>query len=116
MAMLRKRMHTGILVSVVALVSCASTRAQENNPRSIPRHATSSFRTPEQSDLAKDNAGRVAAAAIQVRAVLGMDAGLLVEAAGWVARGARARGEIVEDSRVGGHGIFERFASDIAVW
>ena len=112
--MLRKRMHTGILVSVVALVSCASTRAQENNPRSIPRDATSSFRTPEQSDLAKDNFGRVAASAIQLQAVLVKDAGLLVELKRWVAKEATDNGQIVEDSSLTDQAIFERLDRDIA--
>jgi protein involved in polysaccharide export with SLBB domain len=112
--MLRDYRHTRILLSVVALVSCTSLRAQENNPRNIPRDATSSFRTPQQSDLAKDNFERVAASAIQLQAVLVKDAGLLVELKRWVAKEATDNGQIVEDSSLTDQSIFERLDRDIA--
>jgi protein involved in polysaccharide export with SLBB domain len=114
MAMLPNRRHTGILVFIAALVSCSSIRAQENNPRSIPRDETHSIRTPEQSDLVKDNFGRVAASAIQLQAVLVKDAGLLVELKRWVAKEATDNGQIVEDSSLTDQAIFERLDRDIA--
>jgi protein involved in polysaccharide export with SLBB domain len=89
-------------------------RAQENNPRSIPRDETRSIRTPEQSDLAKDNFERVAASAIQLQAVLVKDAGLLVELKRWVAKEATDNGQIVEDSSLMDQAIFERLDRDIA--
>jgi len=89
-------------------------RAQENNPRSIPRDETRSIRTPEQSDLAKDNFERVAASAIQLQAVLVKDAGLFVELKRWVAKEATDNGQIVEDSSLMDQAIFERLDRDIA--
>src|ERR1700740_1837992 len=58
---------------------------------------TRSTRTPEPSELAKDNYSRIAASAVQIRVVLVRDAGLMVELKRWVAKEATNNGQIVED-------------------
>ncbi len=71
-------------------------------------------RSPESSDLVKENLTRVAASAVQIKAVLIKDAGLLVELKSWVAKEAGDNGQVVEDSAVSDQGIFERLEQDLA--
>jgi protein involved in polysaccharide export with SLBB domain len=105
---------TGILAYFFVLTFCSASQAQESNQRSVPHDGTSSFRSPEQSDLAKDNLERVAASAIQLQTVLVKDAGLLVELKRWVAKEATDNGQIVEDSSLTDQAIFERLDRDVA--
>jgi protein involved in polysaccharide export with SLBB domain len=71
-------------------------------------------RTPEISDLAKDNLGRVAASSFQIRAVLVGNTGLLVELKRWVAKEATDNGQVVEDSNLSDQAIFDRIDKDVA--
>src|SRR5467141_4547192 len=64
----------GILASFFVLAFCAATQAQENDRQKAPRDPASSFRSPELSDLAKENLDRVAASADQLKEVLVKDA------------------------------------------
>ena len=78
-------------------------------------HAPSDrYRSTESSDLVKENLERVAASAVQVKAVLIKDPGLLVELKRWVAKEAGDNGQVVEDSAVSDQGIFERLEQDLA--
>src|SRR5467141_3125423 len=104
----------GILASFFVLAFCAATQAQENDRQKAPRDPASSFRSPELSDLAKENLDRVAASADQLKEVLVKDAGLLVELKRWVAKEATDNGQIVEDSSLTDQAIFERLDRDIA--
>src|SRR5467141_696508 len=104
----------GILASFFVLAFCAATRAQENDRRKAPRDPASSFRSPELSDLAKENLDRVAASADQLKEVLVKDAGILVELKRWVAKEATDNGQIVEDSSLTDQTIFDRLERDIA--
>src|ERR1035441_7934809 len=70
--------------------------------------------TPDTSDLAKDNLNRVAASAVQIRAVLAKDAGLLVELKRWIAKEATDNGQVVEDSKLLDEAIFDRLNRDVA--
>jgi protein involved in polysaccharide export with SLBB domain len=70
--------------------------------------------TADTSDLAKDNLNRVAASAVQIRAVLAKDAGLLVELKRWIAKEATDNGQVVEDSKLLDEAIFDRLNRDIA--
>jgi polysaccharide export outer membrane protein len=71
-------------------------------------------RSPESSDLVKENLTRVAASAMQIKAVLIKDPGLLVELKSWVAKEAGNNGQVVDDSAVSDQGIFERLEQDLA--
>ena len=104
---------TGILASFFVLTFCAATQAQENDRQKAPRDQASSFRSPEQSDLAKENLDRVAASADQLKEVLVKDAGILVELKRWVAKEATDNGQIVEDSTLSDQAIFDRLERDI---
>jgi protein involved in polysaccharide export with SLBB domain len=70
--------------------------------------------TADTSDLAKDNFNRVAASAVQIRAVLAKDAGLMVELKRWIAKEATDNGQVVEDSKLLDEAIFDRLNRDIA--
>jgi polysaccharide biosynthesis/export protein len=67
----------------------------------------------DTSDLAKDNLNRVAASAVQIRAVLVKDAGLLVELKRWIAKEATDNGQVVEDSKLLDEAVFDRLNRDI---
>jgi protein involved in polysaccharide export with SLBB domain len=71
-------------------------------------------RTAGLSDLAKDNLNRVAASAVQIRAVLVKDTGLLVELKRWIAKEATDNGQVVEDSKLLDDAIFDRLNRDVA--
>ncbi len=105
---------TGILASFLILTFSAASSAQENDRQKAPRDPSSSFRTPEPSDLAKENLDRVAASADQLKEVLVKDAGILVELKRWVAKEATDNGQIVEDSSLTDQTIFDRLERDIA--
>jgi polysaccharide biosynthesis/export protein len=75
---------------------------------------TQRSRTPDASDLAKDNLSRVAAASVDIKAVLVRDAGLLVELKRWVAKEATDNGQIVEDSDLTNQAIFARLDRDVS--
>src|SRR5277367_2283778 len=114
MTMIHRSTRRLILGSVLALVSCVSLRAQENTSPRISRDVVSSLRTPEPSDLAKENLERVAASTIELKAIFLKDPGLLVELKRWVAKETTDYGQIVEDSTLTDQAIFERLDRDVA--
>jgi protein involved in polysaccharide export with SLBB domain len=69
-------------------------------------------RATDSSELAKENDSRVAASAVQIRAVLVRDVGLMVELKRWVAKEATDNGQIVEDQSLTDQAIFDRLESD----
>jgi polysaccharide biosynthesis/export protein len=86
--------------------------AQDGGARAA-REGASPYRS-DSSDLVKENLQRVAASAVQIKAVLIRDAGLLVELKNWVAKEAGDNGQVVEDSAVSDAGVFERLDQDLA--
>src|SRR5882762_11784235 len=82
---------------VAIFLCCRPFYGQVNEkPRMQPSYAQVS-RKPDLSELAEDNYSRVAASSAQIREVLLMDTGLLVELKRWVAKEATDNGQIVED-------------------
>lgn len=111
------RYFVGSLAFCLLSLACVSARAQDNDRQAPPDTRTpqrSFARLPEQSDLSKENLGRVAASATQIREVLVKDAGILVELKRWVAKEATDNGQIVEDSALTDDAIFERLNRDPA--
>jgi protein involved in polysaccharide export with SLBB domain len=104
----------GILAPFLALTICGSLQAQENDRQKLQRDAASSSRSPDLSELAKENLEHVAASAGQLKEVLVKDAGILVELKRWVAKEATDNGQIVEDSSLTDQAIFDRLERDIA--
>jgi polysaccharide export outer membrane protein len=111
---------TALRVSIAAVLLCAFLQgvpalAQDSGRPSTRERDTSEQRRPaESSDLVKENLERVAASALQIKAVLIKDQGLLVELKRWVAKEAGDNGQVVEDSAVSDQGIFERLDQDLA--
>jgi hypothetical protein len=102
-----------VFFCVIALGN--ATHAQDGGRPVSREHAPSDrYRSPESSDLVKENLERVAASAVQVKAVLIKDPGLLVELKRWVAKEAGDNGQVVEDSAVSDQGIYERLEQDLA--
>jgi polysaccharide biosynthesis/export protein len=106
------------------ILVCPALHGQVNdqgrvNNRTSDRSAvqpvyTQRSRTPEASELAKENYNRVAASTAQIRAVLVRDAGLLVELKRWVAKEATENGQIIEDQDLTDQAIFDRLDRDQA--
>ncbi len=104
---------TGTLAFFFVLTFCATSQAQEIDRQKAPRDPSSSFRSPELSDLARENLDRVAASADQLKEVFEKDAGILVELKRWVAKEATDNGQIVEDFSLTDQTIFDRLERDI---
>src|SRR6266566_1719667 len=107
-----------IKISYIALgfLLCAPTHAQQqaDQPRGTRVAGARDSRAEEPSGLGKENLGRVAASATQIRGVLVKDEGLLVELKRWVAKEATDNGQVVEDSNLTDQAIFERLEQDVA--
>src|SRR5882762_1154357 len=99
----------------LAMLLCWQTSYGQTSekPRVQPSFAQVT-RKPDLSELAEDNFSRVAASSFQIRAVLSMDAGLLVELKRWVAKEATDNGQIVEDQNLTDQAIFDRLDRDQA--
>src|ERR1700730_7317141 len=104
----------GILALFLGLAVCGSLEAQEGDRQKAQRGAGSFSRSPELSEIAKENLERVAASAGQLKEVLVKDAGILVELKRWVAKEATDNGQVVEDALLTDQAIFERLERDIA--
>src|SRR6266849_2233366 len=104
---------TGILAFFSVLTFCATSQAQEIDRQKAPRDPSSSFRSPELSDLARENLDRVAASADQLKEVFEKDAGILVELKRWVAKEATDNGQSVEDASLTDQTIVDRLERDI---
>ena len=65
------------------------------------------------SDLTLQNQSRVAASALEIRAILEKDAGLMVELKHWVAKDASDHGQILSDADLNDDAIFARLDDDI---
>jgi protein involved in polysaccharide export with SLBB domain len=68
--------------------------------------------TGQDSELSKENLGRVGASANQIQAVLRQQPGLMVELKRWVAQEAASNGQIVKDSDLSDQKIFARLVTD----
>ncbi len=90
----------GLLLLVVLLVPAAYAQ-QRNNSRT------------STSDLAVQNLSRVAATAVEIKAILLKDAGLMVEVKRWVAKDATDHGQIVSDADLTNENIFDRLETDV---
>jgi hypothetical protein len=66
----------------------------------------------QDSELTKENLGRVGASSNQIQAVLRQQPGLLVELKRWVAQEAASNGQIVKDADLTDQKIFARLVTD----
>ena len=109
------RFNLSVIVFFCA-VGLGNVAYAQNGGRPVTRENAPSdrHRPPESSDLVKENLTRVAASAVQIKAVLIKDPGLLVELKSWVAKEAGDNGQVLEDSAVSDQGIFERLEQDLA--
>ena len=101
-------------VGLVGLTFCQALYSQAHPRPTYEQSEPKSNRTPELSELAKENNSRVAASPAQIKAVLALDAGLLVELKRWVAKDATDNGQVVEDTNLSDDAIFGRLDRDVA--
>jgi protein involved in polysaccharide export with SLBB domain len=87
-----------------AILDETPARAQNQNQNSRPT---------QSSDLARENSGRVAASATEIKPVLLKDGGLMVELKRWVAKDATDHGQIITDTDLTDDAIFDRLENDV---
>ncbi len=74
---------------------------------------TQSKATLPPSELAQQNYSRVAASAVEIKKVLVLDTGLMVELKEWVAKDATDHGQLVSDSDLTDQAIYDRLETDV---
>src|SRR5215472_82172 len=118
-ALLRRLAIVVVLVAVCQIVEAQSSSdqgqyGQVQAPEKSRAQVKESLsrRKPELSELAEDNYSRVAASSVQIREVLLIDAGLLVELKRWIAKEASDEGRIVEDQSLTDQAVFDRLDRD----
>jgi protein involved in polysaccharide export with SLBB domain len=79
-----------------------------------PQGSAAPAREASASELGRENLNRVAASAIDIKAVLVKDAGLMVELKRWIAKDATDHGQIVSDADLTDDAIFERLELDVS--
>ena len=65
------------------------------------------------SELTRDNLDRVAASAVQLKAVLVRDTGLMVELKRWMAKEASDNGQVIADEDLTDAAVYERLTNDV---
>src|ERR1700748_2016305 len=83
-------------------LSASSLQAQTN--RQAPMN---------NSDLARQNLGRVGASATEIKTVLVKDPGIMVELKRWVAKDATQHGQALTEQDLTDDAIFDRLQSDV---
>jgi protein involved in polysaccharide export with SLBB domain len=66
----------------------------------------------QDTDLTRENLGRVGASANQIQAVLRQQPGIMVELKRWVAQEAAANGQVIKDTDLTDQKVFARLVSD----
>ncbi len=94
-----RRFFPVLLVAAIAAFYCTPTHAQQKSSAS--------------SDLARQNRDQVAAPAIQIKAILMEDPGLMVTIKQWVAQDATDHGQILSEDDLTDAAIFDRLENDI---
>ena len=115
-ALLKRITFIVVLIALCQVSSAQSPYGQEPfnqaqaTAKSRPQvnDSVSRRRKPELSELAEDNYSHVAASSAQIREVLLIDAGLLVELKRWIAKEATDEGRIVEDQSLADQAVFDR--------
>jgi protein involved in polysaccharide export with SLBB domain len=102
-----------IPLNVAMLCFCAGVSAQAMGGRPAGQASAMASPKSDKFELEQENSDRVAASAEQIREVLVKDPGLLVELKYLVSKEATSNGQVVDDSDLTDHAIFDRLAEDI---
>ena len=88
--------------ALISLLFATVLRAQSQQQTRVPG-----------SELSRENFNQVAASAAQIKTVLVMEPGLVVELKRWMAKDATDQGQIVSESDLTDDAIFERLQTDV---
>ena len=99
------------LVLLATLFLCLTSRAQETGNKDGNDQASRPLRA--NPELSRENLSRVAASAIELKAVFLKDPGLLVELKRWIASNATTHGQIVNDEDLSESTILDRLETDL---
>jgi polysaccharide biosynthesis/export protein len=102
---------------IIIFLSGAMTGVAQQQPPSQNRVKTSqnssNNATNIESELGRENELHVAASAAQIKVILSMDPGLMVELKRWLAQEATNNGQVVIDSDMTDNAIFDRLVKDV---
>ena len=111
------RIAHGVFAGIATLLCAASLAAQQPTARPARNNNNGNddaaqVRAPGLSDLTKDNYGRVAASASDIKATLIGNPGLMVELKLLIAKEASDNGQVVQESDLSDQAVYERLAAD----
>jgi protein involved in polysaccharide export with SLBB domain len=109
-----KSVRFACFFAALMLLFCTPMLGQASGRTGQQQKDAQATRTPELSDLAKDNLNRVAASSVQIKALLAKDPGMLVELKRWVAKDAADNGQVVTDANLSDQAIFDLLDRDVA--
>ena len=98
---------------LLLLMLGTAARAQQAPRRSETRDDNPVARVTVQSDLARENMDRVAAAVVDIKEVLATEPGFMVELKRWIAKEASDNGQIVDDSELTDSAVLDRLTNDV---
>ena len=101
-----------LLVLVGAVLGSAQEQRQKQQRTSAPPDVPVASQQLT-SELTRDNLDRVAASAVQLKAVLVKDTGLMVELKRWMAKEASDNGQVVADEDLTDAAVYERLTNDV---
>lgn len=102
-----------LLVAGIASVGQCGIVVSQENPSGQKNTAESGPSREMMSELMKDNLDRVAATPAQLKAVLLLNPGLMVELKRWIAKDASDNGQVVADEDLTDIAIYDRLANDL---
>ncbi|HTP69760.1 MAG TPA: hypothetical protein VMJ35_12715, partial [Dongiaceae bacterium] len=101
-----------VLAALITVLPACATFAQQ--PAQLTGSSqTSRGRNSIDSELAKENANRVAASSVLLKEILIADPGLMVELKDWIAKDASDNGQLVNDEDLTDSAVFDRLNSDV---
>jgi polysaccharide biosynthesis/export protein len=106
-----------ILVLFVIFLSVGISAVAQQQPASQNRvkssQGTSNASNNVESELGRQNDQHVAASAAQIKVILAMDPGLMVELKRWMAKEATNNGQLVIDADMTDNAVFDRLVKDV---
>ena len=96
-----------------AFASAQEPQSQRPKQRTSPPPDVPVASQQITSELTRDNLDRVAASAVQLKAVLVKDTGLRVELKRWMAKEASDNGQVIADDDLTDAAVYERLTDDV---
>ncbi|MGC1619884.1 MAG: SLBB domain-containing protein [Candidatus Acidiferrum sp.] len=106
------KIFTG-LAFAFSICAVAGAQQQDERARTVKDQERNEYGVEQPPDLSQENLDRVAASSTDIRGVLSLNQGLMVELKRWIAKEATDNGQVVDDSKLTDQAIFERLDRDV---